>query len=106
PTCRAASPQASVSSGTLAPGATTCISRMISEGPPKGKQPVQPERAPAIVLANARHQAAEHQEAQIRRVAEALGRGVEEVASRLEEVVDRVEIRITRGLSGCRYLRD
>jgi hypothetical protein len=35
-----------------------------------------------------------------------LGCDLEEVTSRLEEVVDRVEIRVTRGLSVCRFLRD
>jgi hypothetical protein len=58
------------------------------------------------VLAEARERAAGHQEAQIRRVAQALGRDVGEVVTQLEEIVDRVEIRITRSLSVGRYLRD
>ena len=38
------------------------------------------------------------------RVALAIGHSVDEVARRLEAVVDRVEIRVTRGLAVCRYL--
>jgi hypothetical protein len=67
---------------------------------------VQPERPSSIVLAEARDRAAEHQEGQIQRVAQALGRAAEEVVKQLEEIVDRVEIRITRSLSVCRFLRN
>jgi hypothetical protein len=67
---------------------------------------VQPERPPAAILAEARRLAAEHQEGQVRQVAETLRRDLEEVTTQLEGVVDRVEIRVTRSLSVCRYLRD
>jgi hypothetical protein len=45
---------------------------------------VQPERPVTAVLADARERAAEHQEGQVRRVAQALGRDFEEVISRKE----------------------
>jgi hypothetical protein len=67
---------------------------------------VQPEGSPTTVLAQARERAANHQEPQLRRVAQALGRDVHEISTRLEDLVDRVEIRITRSLSVGRYLRD
>lgn len=66
---------------------------------------MQPER-PATVLAEARERAADHQEPQLRRVAQSLGLDVGGVASQLEEIVDRVEIRITRSLTVGRYLRE
>jgi len=66
---------------------------------------VEPNSVDAI-LTGARERAAEHQEIQVRRLSRALGRNVEEVAVRLEAILDRVEVRVTRGLSVCRYLRD
>ena len=66
---------------------------------------MQPER-PAALLAEARERAADHQEPQVRRVAQALGRDVHVVTTQLEEIVDRVEIRITRSLAVGRYLRE
>jgi hypothetical protein len=66
---------------------------------------VEPNSVDAI-LTGARERAAEHQETQVRRLSQALGRDVEEVAVRLEAILDRVEVRVTRGLSVCRYLRD
>ncbi len=66
---------------------------------------MQPERS-ATLLAEARDRAADHQEPQVRRVAQALGCDVHTVTTQLEEIVDRVEIRITRSLSVGRSLRD
>jgi hypothetical protein len=67
---------------------------------------VQPDRSTATLLVAARGQAAEHQEQQIQRVARATGRSEPEVVQHLEEVVDRMEIRITRSLSLCRSLKN
>jgi len=58
----------------------------------------------ASILADARAVAVLHQPGQLDGVARALGYPVEEVVRCLEEVVDRVEIRVTRGLAICRYL--
>lgn len=66
---------------------------------------MEPNSVDAI-LTEVRERAAEHQEIQVRRLSQALGRDVEEVAVRLEAILDRVEVRVTRGLSVCRYLRD
>jgi hypothetical protein len=66
---------------------------------------VKPGR-PATLLAEVRQRAADHQEAQVRRVAKALGCDVRAVTTALEEIVDRVEIRITRSLSVGRSLMD
>ncbi len=57
-------------------------------------------------LAEARDRACLHQEEQVERVARASGQRTEEVVERLEALVDRVEIRITRGLMVIPYLLD
>jgi hypothetical protein len=66
---------------------------------------MHPERH-ASVLAEARERAVHNQEPQVQRVAQASGRDVSVVTTQLGEIVDRVEIRITRSLSVGRYLRD
>jgi hypothetical protein len=58
------------------------------------------------LLAEARQRAADHQDAQVRRVAQALGREIQGVTTQLDDLADRVEIRVTRSLSIGRYLRD
>ena len=51
-----------------------------------------------------RERAAEYQERHVRRVAQALGRDDHVVTAQLEEIVDRVEIRITRSSSVLLFL--
>jgi len=67
---------------------------------------VRPERSVANVLAEARERASANQDAQILRVAQSIGRAAPEIAASLEDLVDQVEIRVTRGLSICRHLRE
>ena len=59
-----------------------------------------------VILADARATASLHEPAQLDRVAFVLGRPVDDVSRRLLEVVDRVEIRVTRGLAIGRHLFD
>jgi hypothetical protein len=65
---------------------------------------VEPDDGLAAVLADARATACFHQPSQLARVALAVGQTVDDVASRIEEVVDRVEIRVTRGFAIGRFL--
>jgi hypothetical protein len=58
----------------------------------------------AATLNNARERASLHQPGQLARVATAIGHTDNEVVRRLEELVDRIEIRVTRGLAIGSYL--
>jgi hypothetical protein len=58
------------------------------------------------VLANARDRACTNEEAQAERVSRSLGCDRDEVGCRLENLVDRVEVRVTRSLAVARHLLD
>ena len=67
---------------------------------------MEPEHSLVCVLTNARDRACSNEEAQIERLSGCLSLDKEEVVRSLENLVDRVEIRVTRSLAVARYLLD
>ena len=67
---------------------------------------MDPESPLLSVLVNARDRACANEEAQLEKVARSLGRETGEVVRSLENLVDRVEVRVTRSLAVAHHLLD
>ena len=67
---------------------------------------MEPDNALADILADARARSSVHEPEQLARVGVAIGQPADVVALRLAEVVDRIEVRITRSLPICHHLHE